>query len=317
MSESTVGVRRASVDNIREMIELAGTALGWDPAEPHEALFRWKHLDNPAGVSPMWLAYIGDRVAGFRTMMGWEFLHDRTTPIRAVRAVDTSTHPDFRRLGIFRTLTMAAVEELTRDRVDFVFNTPDPHSKAGYLTMGWQDVGRVPVRFFPTRIQGPLRTVRARTRARIWSEPCSAGDPVELIADELAGRSHALDRRGLATNHTGEYFRWRYGFEPLCYRAVRTDDAAAVVRIRRRGRAVEIVVAELMAPSRLTAEAVLRKVRTQIEADHIVVAAGGVAALPPMLPLPGAGPGILVRSLASHAPARSELRFSLGDVEVF
>lgn len=317
MSESTVSVRRASVDNIADVIELAATSLGWDPAEPHEAMFRWKHLDNPAGVSPMWLAFVGDRAVGFRTMMHWEFLHDRTTPIRAVRAVDTSTHPDFRRLGIFRTLTMAAVEELTRDRVDFVFNTPDPHSKAGYLTMGWQDLGRVHVRFFPTRVRGPLRTVRARTPAAVWSEPCSVGDPVEEIADELAGRSHTLDRRGLATSHTGEYFRWRFGFGPLHYRVIRTDDAAAVIRVRRRGPAVEIVVAELLAPSRIAAEAVLRKVRGQVDADHIVVAAGGVASLPPMLPLPGAGPGVVVRSLASHAPARSELLFSLGDVEVF
>ena len=322
MSESTVSVRRASVDNISALVELAATSLEWDPAEPHEAMFRWKHLDNPAGASAMWLAFVGDRAVGFRTMMHWEFLHDRSTPIRAVRAVDTSTHPDFRRLGIFRTLTMAAVEELTHDRVDFVFNTPDPHSKAGYLTMGWQDLGRVQVRFFPTRIRGPIRTVRARTPAGIWSEPCSAGDPVEDIADDLAGLSHALvshalGRRGLATSHTGEYFRWRYGFEPLAYRVIRTDDAAAVIRVRRRGPAVEIVVAELLAPSRIAAEAVLRKVRHQVEADHILVAAGGVAPLPPMLPLPGAGPGLVVRSLASHAPSRSELLFSLGDVEVF
>jgi GNAT superfamily N-acetyltransferase len=317
VSESTVGVRRASADHIADLIELAAASLGWDPADPHEAMFRWKHLDNPAGVSAMWLAFVGGRAVGFRTMMHWDFLHDRTTPIRAVRAVDTSTHPDFRRLGIFRTLTMAAVEELTHDRVDFVFNTPDPHSKAGYLTMGWQDLGRVQVRFFPTRIRGPLRTVRARTQAEIWSEPCSAGDAVEEIADELAGRSHTLDRQGLATSHTGEYFRWRYGFEPLRYRVIRTDDADAVIRVRRRGPAVEIVVAELLAPSRIAAEAVLRKVRNQVAADHILVAAGGVAPLPPMLPLPGAGPGVVVRSLASHAPSRSELRFSLGDVEVF
>ena len=44
---------------------------------------------------------------------------------------------------------MAAVEELTSDGVDFVFNTPNPESRAGYLTMGWQDAGRIPHEILP------------------------------------------------------------------------------------------------------------------------------------------------------------------------
>ena len=317
VSESTISVRRAGADDIPTAIALAGTALDWDPTEPNEALFRWKHLDNPAGESPMWLAYVGDSVAGFRTMMRWEFLHDHRTPIRAVRAVDTATHPDFRRRGIFRTLTMAAVEELTAERVDFVFNTPNPESRAGYLTMGWQDTGRMAVRFFPGRVKGVGRTIRARAPARKWSEPIEAGDPVDRVADELAGLSHTLGGSGLATSHTGEYLLWRYGFEPLHYRVIRTDDASAIVRLRRRGPATETVVAELFAPSRFKAEAVLRKVRREIEADHLLIAAGSNAPLPPMLPLLGLGPVLVVRSMASHAPARSELMLSLGDVELF
>lgn len=317
VSDSTISVRRASPDDITTAVELAGTALRWDPTEPNEAFFRWKHLDNPAGVSPMWFAFVGDTVAGFRSMMRWDFVHEGATPIRAVRAVDTATHPDFRRRGIFRTLTMAALEELTADGVDFVFNTPNPESSAGYLTMGWQHTGRVRVRFFPGRLSGPGRTIRARVAARKWSEPCSAGDPIDSIADELAEQSHELEPHGLATSHTGEYFRWRYGFEPLHYRVIRTDAASAVVRVRHRGPAVEIVVAELLATSRVKAEAVLRKVRREVGGDHLLVAAGGMAPLPPMLPLPGIGPVLVVRSMASHAPARSELRLSLGDVELF
>ena len=317
VSESTIRVRRASPDDIKTAVEIAGTALSWDPTEPNEAFFRWKHIDNPAGISPMWFAFAGDQGAGFRSMMRWDFVHDRTTPIRAVRVVDTATLPDFRRRGIFRTLTMAAVEELTTDGVDFVFNTPNPESRAGYLTMGWQDVGRIPVRFFPSRLKGPSRTIRARVAARKWSEPCSAGDSIDLLADELAEQSGTLKARGLATSHTSEYFRWRYGFEPLHYRVIRTNAASAVVRVRQRGPAVEVVVAELLATSRMKAEAVLRKVRGEIDGDHILVAGGGLAPLPPMLPLPRVGPVLAVRSMASHAPTRAELRLSLGDVELF
>ena len=49
----------------------------------------------------------------------------------------------------------------------------------------------------------------------------------------------------------------------------------------------------------------------------VLHAAGSNAPLPPMLPLMGLGPVLVVRSMASHAPARSELMLSLGDVELF
>ncbi len=317
MSKSTLSVRRAGLDEIPTAIELATAALGWDRSEPNEAFFRWKHVENPAGVSPMWLAYAGDEVAGFRTMMCWDFLHECGTHIRAVRAVDTATHPDHRRRGIFRTITMAAIEELTGDGVDFVFNTPNAESRAGYLTMGWQNTGRVPVRFVPGHLTGPLRTARARVPARKWSEPCSAGDSIDNALADLVDQAGRYDSGGLVTNHTSEHLAWRYGFEPLHYRVIRTDDASAVVRIRRRGAAVEVVIAELFATGRLKAEAVLRKVRREVPGDHLLVAAGGITPLPPMLPLPGLGPELVVRSMASHAPTRSELMLSLGDVELF
>ncbi len=38
---------------------------------------------------------------GFRTFLRWEF-EDAGRVVRAVRAVDTATHPDHRGRGIFR-----------------------------------------------------------------------------------------------------------------------------------------------------------------------------------------------------------------------
>ena len=57
---------------------------------------------------------------------------------RCVRAVDTATHPDFQRRGIFRLLTRPGSKWRAEQGLDLIFNSPNEKSGAGYLTMGWQ-----------------------------------------------------------------------------------------------------------------------------------------------------------------------------------
>ena len=59
--------------------------------------------------------------------------------------------PAFQRRGIFRKLTLAAIEAAEQDDVDLIFNTPNPKSGAGYLKMGWQHVGEIGVLAAPSR----------------------------------------------------------------------------------------------------------------------------------------------------------------------
>ena len=67
----------------------------------------------------------------------------------------------------------------------------------------------------------------------------------------------------------------------------------------------------------MKAEAVLRKVRGEIDGDHILVAGGGPGPVAADAPASQGGPGPHSSLDASHAPTRAELRLSLGDVELF
>src|SRR5690606_32239213 len=104
-----------------------------------------KHRRNPFGASPMWVAETDEGLAAVRAMMRWELAGPDGRVLRAVRAVDTATHADHRGRGLFRRLTLGAVESLTAEGVDLVFNTPNDQSRPGYLTMGWEVLGRVPL----------------------------------------------------------------------------------------------------------------------------------------------------------------------------
>ena len=106
----TIEIRAARPADHPAIIALAAGALGWRDGEPNEALFRWKHLDNPAGPSALWVAVDGDRLVGFRAFLRWSFDDPVRGRQQAVRAVDTATHPDHQGQGIFTPLTRHALE---------------------------------------------------------------------------------------------------------------------------------------------------------------------------------------------------------------
>lgn len=318
MDRPAPSIRRGTDDDIAAAIRVAGAALGWDPQAPNEAFFRWKHLDNPAGPSPMWLSVAGDEVIGFRTMLRWRFRDGDGRAVHAVRAVDTATHPDHRQQGVFRALTTAAVDELTAEGVEFVFNTPNADSRPGYLRMGWRDAGRVPTRVSVSGLRAIPHLRGARTAAHKWSEPSGIGVTIDEAIDDIVDLERRTPRpTALTTDRTPDHLRWRYGFAPLAYRVVRADDAAAIVRLRRRGTALEAVLAEVFSTDAAATRGLLRRLRRDLPAHHILTLAAPPHPAPWLPPLPRLGPRLTVRDLAGIAPDLDRFRFALGDIELF
>jgi GNAT superfamily N-acetyltransferase len=307
------------------VLELLEVALGWLPDEDHARFFRWKHLENPLGPSPAWVAVdpaASGRIVGYRAFLRWEF-ESGGGVVAAVRAVDTATHPGARGQGVFSQLTMAALDDLTAEGVSFVFNTPNHRSRPGYLKMGWRTVGRLPVLVRPRSPSSLLRLARARTPAGKWSVPCEAGVEVAEALSTVDGVSPPPGE-GLATRRSVDHLRWRYGFEPLRYRAMAGDDGALVVfRLRRRGPAIEAVVCEELGPAREVGR-LLRSVLTDTGADHAVRLGTASAGRHGFLPLPAQGPTLLWRVVAegdptgaAEPPRLRSWRLTLGDIELF
>src|SRR2546425_1227972 len=97
---------------------------------------------------------------------------------------EPATDPAYQGRGIFSGLTLHAIDELTREGLHFIFNTPNDQSLPGYLKMGWQIVGKLPVSARPRAPATVARMARARTAADLWSTPTDAGlDAVEVLAD--------------------------------------------------------------------------------------------------------------------------------------
>jgi GNAT superfamily N-acetyltransferase len=320
------------------VLELLGASLGGGPAgERPPEFFRWKHFANPFGSSYMLIAEIDGRMAGLRAFMRWRFNagNERFT---AVRAVDTATHPDFQGMGIFSRLTLRALDDLRAEGVDLVFNTPNAASLPGYLKMGWQAVGQVPVLI---RVRRPIRFL-GRFRGSVrdpGSHPgvdaASAGDVLADTAglDELLAPSAIAEPR-LHTPRGIDYLRWRYADAPLLgYHAVLDEQGGAargvaIFRVRPREALWETTVSELIVRpgDEAVGRRLLRRVREAARVDHLAChfpagsAFSAAAKRSGYLRAPRGMTFVVNPLREGFAPDPRDLAswaFSIGDLEVF
>jgi GNAT superfamily N-acetyltransferase len=315
-----LAVRPATAADDTAVLALLRLSLGKRPDDPYERFFHWKHRENPFGASPAWLAEDDGEVVGYRTFLRWEFSSPDGRRVRAVRAVDTATHPDHRGRGIFQRLTTSALDDLAADGVDLVFNTPNDQSRPGYLKMGWTVVGRLPLAARPRGPVGLSRMARARTAADLWSAADAPGDPAgEVLASADLGTllDHVPPAAGTATPRTAGYLRWRYGLADLGYRVFPAGrdwrDGLVVGRVRNRGSASELAVCDLLTPDRRSARAAVRRALRTTGADYAVGL--GTSRVPGMAPLPRQGPILTWRPVS--AGSRPPDLLGLGDVELF
>jgi GNAT superfamily N-acetyltransferase len=340
-----ISVRPYDLANLPELLTLAQAALGSAPATPMTPEFwRWKHLENPAGPSLGQVAWDGGAPVALRVLMRWSFVAPGGATVAAVRAVDTATHPAYRRQGLFSRLTRQAVEQVTAHGVALIYNTPNSQSLPGYLKLGWQPVTRWPIYLCPLR---PLRMVARRLGRQPAPSPADHAayfGPLVLTWAEFdrcfAGRWERLAARweqsrprcGLRTDRSPAYWRWRYGGHPhLVYGVLPLVEedrllAFAVLRPNRRMGWQEVVLADLAVASPAYGPRLLRALRHSLAADYCAAhfAKPAVEARwlrrNGFLPVPRQGMRFVVRPLQPDATtwtAPEAWDLTLGDLELF
>ncbi|AHM58433.1 putative acetyltransferase [Flammeovirgaceae bacterium 311] len=215
-------VRAANEQDIPAIIELFRISLGAEYGAPKESFWRWKHIKNPFGVSPVLLAFNGEKLIGLRAFMRWQWQYNGKI-LPAFRAVDTGTHPDYRGKGIFSRLTKQLITELKESEPpSFIYNTPNNASKPGYLKMGWQVLGK-PIVFgsasFHYSNYSPLRFERYQ-------------EELQNLDFSSLPKSYELDvNPGLIhVDHSLKYYKWRYQSIPeIPYGSYRFESSDAEI----------------------------------------------------------------------------------------
>jgi hypothetical protein len=302
-------IRPATDQDIHAIVGLLKMSLGESLMPKSESFWRWKHVDNAFGRSPVLLAFEKDVLIGVRAFMRWEWRQGDKT-YKAVRAVDTATHPQHQGKGIFKTLTLQLVDQCKGEGVDFIFNTPNKSSKPGYLKMGWMSQGKLKLH---------LKPVLSKTQSIGFESTYSIGNVMKEMNTQIY-----LPSPDIATNITTSFLDWRYIKNPnINYYAFsnhRTNPTyLTIFRLKKFRWGTEFRICETLKIGTINEDDYQQHFKAAINASgaNLISSSSRIHRFPELsLPI---GPEVTTRSLSSDHNFLS-FRFwkpTLGDMEVF
>lgn len=317
---SQIIIRESTDSDIPKIVKVLRASLG-DELPISEEIWRYKHLDNPFGLSIVLLAEADGIIVGVRAFMRWKWLLG-SEEYTAYRAVDTATLPEYRGNGIFKKLTLAAVEKAKGQGDALVFNTPNDQSRPGYIKMGWERVGKIEVAVKPSFFS-------------LWKIFWNKNQPsVKVMAthDELKDlcdnwNKKLKKRKNFFTPKSVEYLLWRYELNPLQQYSVYADFSIFLAAgIKKRKGIKELRITELILNETSSSSSLARKIIRKWAFDYGVQ----VITFSPKLPSPVGfalngkfGPILTVRDLnfynenRNHIFSMDNFSYSLGDLELF
>lgn len=208
-----------------------------------EAFWRWKHVETPAGPSIVYVACGAEtgNVIGLRAALRIELVGPDGTVIHAVRPVDTVTHQDWQRKGIFSKLTLRLIEGLRHGSTKLLFNTPNENSLPAYLKLGWRVAQTCKIRVKLGSPSQLLSSFRATEPHSPWEKVL--GDGTKLSVDQFislpaherhviletsAEYEHLRTRMGLRSLRDATTLDWRYSHPTADYRVFRMQGADSI-----------------------------------------------------------------------------------------
>jgi hypothetical protein len=107
-------------------------------------LWNWKYKKNNAGFFPNWILLARSRqdnsIGGHYTAIPVKILA-KDKVLLAAQSVDTITHIDFRKQGIFTGLAELCYKEMEKDGIDIIIGYPNDNSFPGFVKkLNWKHI---------------------------------------------------------------------------------------------------------------------------------------------------------------------------------
>lgn len=247
-----MNIRKATDHDIGSILEVLKASLGEVSSKKTESVWRYKHIGNPFGRSLVLIAEEDSNIVGVRAFMRWQW-HWQGKTYNSFRAVDTATHPDHQGKGIFKKLTLKALEIGKEEGNNFVFNTPNDQSKPGYLKMGWKEVSKLKIQLFPTGLIGYTAPKNEK-----YPKVISDGDQTPLF------EKFSINKNKLTTLPNRDFLAWRYEKNPLQdYLVISNQNFYLAAYVKDHKKFTEFRVSELIYDVRN--KAVLKEVKANVK----------------------------------------------------
>ena len=305
-------IREAKPEDLNSILEVLRASLGETSSRKNEAVWNYKHVLNPFGKSLVLVAEENAEIIGVRAFMRWQWQTGEKV-FSAFRAVDTATHPDHQGKGIFKKLTLKALDIAKESGDHFIFNTPNTLSKPGYIKMGWKEVGNLKVSI---SIAFNLRSKEFK-----YNQVKNKDGLKNVFFKNLMNKQK--DTGKFFTPKDAKYLDWRFKNCKLQQYLIYEDDSLFIAAyLKKRKKLNELRVSECIAltsDKKNQARKEIAKMSKKVGANIITAAPGlfilGITA--------GVGPVLTEKNL-NLSPIENDKfqnldnwNYSLGDLELF
>lgn len=311
-------IRKTLAADKVNIVGLLKISLGEGMLKKTTPVWAYKHEANPFGTSYVLVAEEDQKLIGVRAFMAWNW-QKGTQLWKAYRAVDTATHPAHQGKGIFKKLTLQALNDVGAFSPCFIFNTPNAKSKPGYLKMGWKAVGKIRLGMWLV----PLLTLYYRNKGENNLRNRIGDAELKMVCEN---HNEKLSYKNcFFTPKTPEYLKWRYENNPMQHYTVYSDiDFFVAVYVKKHKYFNELRIVEYLGASRGEQQRVLERQLLAVarkEGCLIISAAqtdlffGGIKG--------NFGPELVCREIEGHAVPelfkgiQENWCYSLGDLELF
>lgn len=316
-------IRKARPEDIPEIISVLKASLGEADLPLSSEIWNYKHVINPFGESIVLVAEENKKIAGVRAFMRWKWQSGEKI-YSAFRAVDTATHPDFQGKGIFKKLTLRAVEMGIESKDHFVFNTPNDKSRPGYLKMGWEQIGNLKVGLQPAW-NSFYRINRKNFRYTINRIANNPGQQIDKLC--TGWNSNLKEREKNFTPKSYQFLAWRYENNPLQeYEVYSSPDLYLAGYVKKRKNIKELRISEcIFRQDKKEHKLIHRIIKEWSSKFGVQVISFSPDLFPsPMFSLSGNfGPILTIKNLnlkEKDLNAKREIKnwnYSIGDLELF
>lgn len=251
-------IRQANTEDKPAIVELLKESLGESLLKKSTSIWDYKHVDNPFGASYVLIAEENGQFIGVRALMSWKW-QIGSQVWQAYRAVDTATHPEHQGKGIFKKLTLQAVDNVGKNQDCFIFNTPNEKSRPGYLKMGWESLGKISIALVPSLAFTLTSFVKS---AKNYLHPLTASE-IDALCET---HNKELEATGqLFTPKSQTYLAWRYENNPMQPYQILTGSSWYVAVYQKKHRYfTELRIAEVIGGNSKSAQKEIKAVVTQL-----------------------------------------------------
>jgi len=137
-NKNNIIIRKFKYTDIDDVLQLLSIVMNHNFTREW---WKWKYELNPNGFfgedGDIWIAKIDNKIIGHYAVIP-ETIKINSKIIKIAQSVDTATHPNYRKLGIFTTLANKVYSDV-KNRYQFIYGFPSEMAYKSFIRVGWKD----------------------------------------------------------------------------------------------------------------------------------------------------------------------------------